>query len=115
MRSEGETRWRTRVAMPLLMSMRGARTYFDSNPKVGPVYVDLLKLYKRVMRDGGYDKVSDTKSNKLAWRRLAVDFLPPNSNIVQLAFQLKTVYYKYLAYVTRQLGENPVGVGNGKN
>jgi chromatin structure-remodeling complex subunit RSC9 len=73
------------------------RTVLDSNPKVGPRYIDLFKLYQRVTSEGGYDKASDTRSNKLAWRRIASEFLPNNANIVQLAFQVKTVYYKNLA------------------
>jgi hypothetical protein len=43
--------------------------------------------------------MSDTKANKLAWRRLAMEFLPNNSNMVQFAFQVKTAYYKNLAWV----------------
>jgi chromatin structure-remodeling complex subunit RSC9 len=43
--------------------------------------------------------VSDTKGNKLAWRKIATDFLPGNANVVQLAFQVKTAYYKNLAFV----------------
>ena len=74
-------------------------TFFEPNPKVGPRYIDLLKLWKRVNAEGGYDKVSDIRGNKLAWRRISADFLPSNAHIVQLAFQVKTVYYKYLSYV----------------
>lgn len=80
--------------MPVLIY---ASTHFDPEPKVGPRHLDLLRLYKRVIEEGGYDHVSDTKGNKLAWRKIAVDFLPGNSNVVQLAFQVKTAYYKNLA------------------
>ena len=52
-----------------------------------------------MIEEGGYDRVSDTKGNKLAWRKIATDFLPGNANVVQLAFQVKTAYYKNLAYV----------------
>ncbi|KIW04192.1 uncharacterized protein PV09_04501 [Verruconis gallopava] len=72
-------------------------TVFDPQPKVGPRHVDLLKLYKKVLEEGGYDRVSDTKNNKLAWRKIAQDFMPHNVNIVQMAFLLKTAYYKNLA------------------
>jgi chromatin structure-remodeling complex subunit RSC9 len=75
------------------------RTALDRSPKVGPRHLDLFKLYQRVTAEGGYDKASDTKNNKLAWRRIASDFLPNNAAIVQLAFQVKTVYYKNLAWV----------------
>lgn len=79
-------------------------TVFDAQPKVGPRHVDLLKLYQKVLEEGGYDQVSDTKGNKLAWRKIAQDFLPHNVNVVQMAFQLKTTYYKNLAYVTPTRG-----------
>jgi chromatin structure-remodeling complex subunit RSC9 len=74
-------------------------TIFEAQPKVGPRHVDLLKLYKKVIEEGGYDHVSDTKGNKLAWRRVAQEFMPHNVNVVQMAFLLKTAYYKNLAYV----------------
>ncbi|KAI9659644.1 MAG: Chromatin structure-remodeling complex protein rsc9 [Alyxoria varia] len=72
-------------------------TTFEPQPKVGLHRVDLLALYKRVTRDGGYDKVSDTKSFKLAWRKVGQEFRLSNYNLPTLAFSLKTVYYKYLA------------------
>jgi chromatin structure-remodeling complex subunit RSC9 len=56
-------------------------------------------LYKRVNEEGGYDKVSDTKNNKLAWRRIAIEFLPKSPSITTQAFLVKTAYYKNLAYV----------------
>lgn len=59
----------------------------------------MLRLYKRVINEGGYDKVSDTKNNKLAWRRLAGEFLPGSSNLTTQAFLVKSAYYKNLAYV----------------
>jgi chromatin structure-remodeling complex subunit RSC9 len=73
------------------------RTVLESAPKVGSVNLNLHKLYERVCEEGGYDKVSDTRGNKLAWRRIAIDFLPHNANIITLAFQVKTAYYKNLA------------------
>ena len=77
----------------------GHSTTLDPSPKVGPAHLDLLRLYKRVTSEGGYDYVSNTRVNKLAWRRLAMEFLPHNHNMVQFAFQVKTAYYKNLAYV----------------
>jgi hypothetical protein len=70
------------------------RTTLDREPKV-----DLLRLFKRVNDEGGYDKVSDTKNNKLAWRRLAADFLQDSSasQLTTQAFLIKTAYYKNLA------------------
>lgn len=69
-------------------------THFDPEPRVGAKNVDLLLLYNMVMERGGYDKVSD---EKLAWRKLGQDFNVGQNNLPALAFQLKTVYYKYLA------------------
>jgi chromatin structure-remodeling complex subunit RSC9 len=76
------------------------RTILDREPKVGSRHIDLLRLYKRVNSEGGYDKVSDTKGNKLAWRRLAGEFLPGSANLTTQAFLVKTAYYKNLAYAT---------------
>ena len=79
------------------------RTYLDREPKVANQHVDLLRLYKRVNAEGGYDKVSDTKNNKLAWRRLAADFLQDSSanQLTTQAFLIKTAYYKNLACAFR--------------
>ena len=74
-------------------------TVLDREPKVGSRHIDLLRLYKRVNEEGGYDKVSDTKGNKLAWRRIATEFLPNSPNITTQAFLVKTAYYKNLACV----------------
>jgi len=76
------------------------RTFLDREPKVANQHIDLLRLYKRVNDEGGYDKVSDTKNNKLAWRRLAADFLRDSSatQLTTQAFLIKTAYYKNLAY-----------------
>jgi chromatin structure-remodeling complex subunit RSC9 len=74
-------------------------TTLDREPKVANQHVDLLRLFKRVNDEGGYDKVSDTKNNKLAWRRLAADFLQDSSasQLTTQAFLIKTAYYKNLA------------------
>lgn len=74
------------------------RTHFEREPKVGTRHIDLLRLYKRVCEEGGYDKVSDTKGNKLAWRRIAAEFLPGSSNVTTQAFIVKSAFYKNLAY-----------------
>ena len=58
-----------------------------------------MRLYKRVNEEGGYDRVSDTKNNKLAWRKIATEFLPKSPSITTQAFLVKTAYYKNLAYV----------------
>lgn len=72
-------------------------TLLDREPKVGSRHIDLLRLYKRVNEEGGYDKVSDTKGNKLAWRRIASEFLPQSPSLTTQAFLIKTTYYKNLA------------------
>lgn len=73
------------------------RTILEREPKVGNRHLDLLRLYKRVCEEGGYDRVSDTKGNKLAWRRIASEFLPGSSNVTTQAFIVKSAYYKNLA------------------
>jgi chromatin structure-remodeling complex subunit RSC9 len=92
---DGEGRFSRR----LVAVANGHSTTLDPSPKVGPAHLDLLRLYKRVTAEGGYDRMSDTRGNKLAWRRLAMEFLPHTNNMVQFAFQVKTAYYKNLAYV----------------
>ena len=69
-------------------------TTFDSAPRVGSKYVDMLKLFNVVVERGGYDKVSD---EKLAWRKLGAEFHLGTANLPALAFSLKTTFYKYLA------------------
>jgi len=78
-------------------------TNFDPAPKVGNRRVDILRLYKRVVSDGGYDVVSDTKQSKLAWRRIGQEFNLGSSNLPALAFNLKTAYYKTLALVSTRV------------
>ncbi|CBY00328.1 hypothetical protein LEMA_P014580.1 [Plenodomus lingam JN3] len=72
-------------------------TVFEREPRVAGRRIDLLRLYKRVTDEGGYDKVSDTKGNKLAWRRIAAEFLPQGPSLTTQAFLIKTTYYKNLA------------------
>jgi chromatin structure-remodeling complex subunit RSC9 len=69
-------------------------TSFDPAPKLGSCHVDLLKLYKHIMDHGGYDAVSD---EKLAWRRMCEELGLMTSNPPAAAFQLKTLFYRYLA------------------
>lgn len=73
------------------------RTILDREPKIGNRHIDLLRLYTRVNAEGGYDQVSDTKGNKLAWRRIASEFLPVSPNLTTQAFLVKSIYYKNLA------------------
>ncbi|POS84250.1 hypothetical protein EPUL_004223, partial [Erysiphe pulchra] len=81
-------------------------TYFDPEPKVGTKHMNLLRLYKAVIARGGYDIVSD---EKLAWRKLGQEFNLGSSNLPAVAFQLKGVYYKYLAAyeISNHWGEEP--------
>ncbi|KAK7545999.1 RSC complex subunit Rsc9 [Phyllosticta paracitricarpa] len=72
-------------------------TTLERDPKVGQRHINLLRLYKRVCEEGGYDRVSDTRNNKLAWRRIAAEFLPSHANATTQAFLVKTIYYKNLA------------------
>lgn len=71
-------------------------TNLELEPKVGPRHIDLYKLYDRVVGEGGYDLVSDTKAKPLMWRRLAEEFIGKNPYTAAQAFQIKNVYYKNL-------------------
>lgn len=73
-------------------------TLLEREPKAGNRHIDLLRLYKRVCEEGGYDAVSDIKGKPLAWRRIASEFLPTSSSIASQAFIFKSAYYKNLAY-----------------
>ncbi|SZF05451.1 unnamed protein product [Blumeria hordei] len=81
-------------------------TYFDPEPKVGTKHMDLYRLYKTVIERGGYDVVSD---EKLAWRRMGQEFNLGTGNLPAIAFQLKGVYYKFLAAyeISNHWGEEP--------
>ncbi|KAF2804713.1 RSC complex subunit Rsc9 [Mytilinidion resinicola] len=72
-------------------------THFEREPKVGARHLDLLKLYKRVVEEGGYDKMCDTRGKPLAWRKLTGEFLPGSSTLTTQAFIVKSAYYKNLA------------------
>lgn len=75
---------------------RGTR--FEAEPKIGQRRVDLLAMFKRVMQDGGYDKVSDKKLMPLQWKKVGEDLgLGKATHVTALAFQMKTVYYRHLA------------------
>jgi chromatin structure-remodeling complex subunit RSC9 len=84
--------------------MQDVSTVLEREPKVGSRHIDLLRLWKRVNEEGGYDKVSDIKGNKLAWRRIAGEFLPNGPSLTTQAFLVKSIYYRNLAYVTTAHG-----------
>ncbi|KKY16027.1 putative rsc complex subunit rsc9 [Phaeomoniella chlamydospora] len=69
-------------------------TGFDREPKVSGRPIHLLNLYKAVLALGGYDAVS---AERMQWRELAKSFGLGTHHEAAMAFQLKTVYYKYLA------------------
>lgn len=54
-------------------------------------------MYERVIGEGGYDLVSDTKARPLMWRKLAEEFLGKSPHLAAQAFQVKSAYYKNLA------------------
>ena len=84
-------------------------THFDPEPRVGIRHIDLLKLYNRVIGEGGYDLCSDTKAKPLMWRKLAEEFVGKNVYTAAQAFQIKSVYYKNLcAYeISAHWGKTP--------
>jgi chromatin structure-remodeling complex subunit RSC9 len=83
------------------------RTPFQPEPVVGHRKISLLKLYNKVVELGGYDWVTEEKGVSFApvkllikgqWRKMTIPYkLPPSCT--NGGFQLKTHYYKYLAYV----------------
>lgn len=66
---------------------------------MGTRHLDLHKLYLRVVEEGGYDLVSDTKAKPLMWRKIAEDFLGRSPHLAAQAFMVKSAYYKNLVYV----------------
>ena len=85
------------------------RTPFDPEPKVGPRHIDLYTLYNRVLGEGGYDLVSDTKAKPLMWRKFAEEFVGKNQYTPAQAFQIKNTYYRNLcAYeISTHWGKEP--------
>lgn len=69
-------------------------TPFDPEPRVGAIYLDLLKVFNHIIANGGYDKVSE---EKLAWRRMASELGIYSNNEASTAFSLKEKFYKNLA------------------
>ena len=59
---------------------RERSTRLETEPKIGIRHVDLLKLYQRVVGEGGYDLCSDTKSKPLLWRKFAEEFIGKNQD-----------------------------------
>jgi chromatin structure-remodeling complex subunit RSC9 len=69
-------------------------TNFDRDPKVAGRPINLLKLYRLVLENGGYDALS---AERMRWRSLVKQFGFGNHHEAAMTFQLKTVYYKNLA------------------
>lgn len=88
-------------------SMRS--TTMENEPKVETQLIDLLKLYNRVVQEGGYDLVSDTKKKPLMWRKIADELLPGIKNLAGAAFLVKRAYYYNLvAYeISTHWGKEP--------
>ncbi|KAF6230863.1 hypothetical protein HO173_010979 [Letharia columbiana] len=66
----------------------------DLQARVNTKHIDLYKLWNVVRSRGGYDAVS---AEKLAWRKVGLDFNLGTANAAAYAFALKTTYYKNLA------------------
>lgn len=85
--------------LPIYLVDTKYSTSFDPEPKIGQKRVDLLRLYHRVLADGGYDRVSNTREMPLAWKAVGGDLgLDKATHAGALAFSLKTAYYRNLAY-----------------
>lgn len=74
----------------------GFRINVDFNARVNGKHIELFKLWNVVTSRGGYDAIS---AEKLAWRKVGMDFNLGNANAAAYAFALKTTYYKNLAWV----------------
>lgn len=70
------------------------RINVDFQARVNTKHIDLYKLWNVVRSKGGYDAVS---AEKLAWRKVGLDFNLGTANAAAYAFALKTTYYKNLA------------------
>ena len=79
------------------MADEECRTTFDRDPKVAGRPINLLKLYKLVMGRGGYDQLS---AERMQWRTLVKEFNFDSQHEAAMTFQLKSLYYKQLAYAT---------------
>lgn len=77
-----------------LTSANFHRINVDFAARVNTKYIDLYKLWNVVTSKGGYDAVS---AEKLAWRKVGLDFNLGTANAAAYAFALKTTYYKNLA------------------
>lgn len=86
-------------------------TSFEAEPRLavdgGHARVDLLKLYKISIENGGFDEISGKKT---MWQNLARELSLVNTgNMGQLGFQLKHIFLKYLGayWIKDQLGKEP--------
>lgn len=82
--------------MPLTAYIR-TKDVFEAAPKVSIHYLNLKDLYERIVEDGGYDSVSDTKARPLMWRKIAEEFVGRGPHVAAQAFQVKSAYYRNLA------------------
>jgi chromatin structure-remodeling complex subunit RSC9 len=81
--------------MAKLRDYHAARgTTLETEPKVGMIHLDLLKVFNHIVANGGYDRVSE---EKLAWRRMASELGLHTNNEASTAFSLKEKFYKNLA------------------
>lgn len=72
------------------------RINIEFQARVNTKHIDLYRLWNVVLAKGGYDAVS---AEKLAWRKVGLEFNLGTANAAAYAFALKTTYYKNLAYV----------------
>ncbi|KAL9007731.1 MAG: hypothetical protein Q9173_007063 [Seirophora scorigena] len=69
-------------------------TTLEPSPRVHSKSIDLQKLYKIVLEQGGYDEVTRSRGS---WRQIGLEFNLGINTAGAYAFTLKTVYYKNLA------------------
>lgn len=71
-----------------------SRINIEFQARVNTKHIDLYRLWNVVLAKGGYDAVS---AEKLAWRKVGLEFNLGTANAAAYAFALKTTYYKNLA------------------
>ncbi|KAL9047090.1 MAG: hypothetical protein Q9206_006903 [Seirophora lacunosa] len=69
-------------------------TTLETSPRVHSKPIDLQRLYKIVLEQGGYDEVTRSRGS---WRQIGLEFNLGINTAGAYAFTLKTVYYKNLA------------------
>lgn len=94
MKSEGGLHFVPYMHQAAIAHIFSARTTLETSPRVHSKPIDLQRLYKIVLEQGGYDEVTRSRGS---WRQIGLEFNLGINTAGAYAFTLKTVYYKNLA------------------